>query len=192
MAGEFLKYFAMIPMISANASAECKSFTSSWYIRHGEVRTAFSAVESINNSDLVANIKRSVMLNAVRVFEQNLNRLKDVIGAQESHVRAVFSRATDEIITLSPTNLIVGLTDSNSIYFRIYSNAIFETHLEVFYTDDDNDGIEAVATVYKSDDVLIKTFGSLDDVMAKVRNAVSPSQKIVTAIDYAVPSQINS
>jgi hypothetical protein len=123
--------------------------------------------------DLIAELKRQLILNTVRKFQLDLERLRGIVE-DKAAARRAFSKAIVEISTLNPTNIILSLTDSKSIYFRIYNNLNFEIHFEMFYSND-NDGIEVVATVYQNDQVKLKTFGSLEEVLNSIRNKISVS-----------------
>lgn len=69
--------------------------------------------------------------------------------------------------------IITGKTDSDSLYLRL-TTGVIEIHLESFR---DAEGEFSVCTVYKSDEVILKTFGLVHDVLNKIRNICGNSPR---------------
>ena len=129
--------------------------------------------------DLESVMRVTVIRNTLKKF---VNLVKNLDENQRLDASRAFSAATILIVGLYPTNIIIGFTDSKSIYLRIYNKFGYEVHLELFYESTDHDGIEAVTNVYKNDRIVLKAFGLMEVVLNKIKNKIagegSSSQKV--------------
>ncbi len=199
MANDFLKVLPFFPMALPNATpalAESATHTMTYFdwlnadvlTNMSTASSGYLAVDVNETRRFYSSYKQHLVLNTLRNFTKDLRRLKSFVEGYEINARTAFSRAIIEIDALNPTNIICGLTDSKSIYFRIYHKNNFETHLEVFYLIDEDDDVEAVSTIYKNDQVVLKTFGAFHHVLNGIRKVTSPSEKMVNLAEYAALS----
>lgn len=156
-------------------------------IKFHDVRTNCDFQNSQFGSD-TRMAKSYLIFNTVRKFESDLTRLQNFVGENSKDARLAFSKAIIEISNYDPNNIIINLTDSKSIYFRIYKSPNYEAHFELFYSNEENDGVEVVATVYNKDQVILKTFGTLEEVSKIIRKkiAVSSEKPVARISKYAL------
>ncbi len=110
-------------------------------------------------------------------FAADLARKSQLVGTHAEAARSLFEKTLNRIKVLQPVgDIVVGLAAaSESIYFRFYNPQGHETHLEVFYTkDDEDDQVEAVTTVYRSEAVVLKRFGTLEQVFGHLAAILPP------------------
>lgn len=117
-----------------------------------------------------------IISNCKTKFNDDLHRLSDFVDGNEVSAIDHFARVIYEVSLHNPKNLIVSLTDSHSIHFKIFNDIDFETHLEVFYLTEDEEeediNIESVLTIFKNEQEFVKGFGTLDQVLSKYRKAI--------------------
>jgi|GEM_PF-4672476 len=116
-------------------------------------------------------------------FAADLTRKGYMVGENAKAAELFFEKTLDLIKELPPCEgVVVGLAAaSKSIYFRFYHPGNYKTHLEVFYTkDDEEDNIEAVTTVYENKTVVLKQFGALKEVFDHLRS-ILPASYLKTA-----------
>lgn len=127
-----------------------------------------SSAEYLRNS-----LQGKLFFNVIEKFELDLAKKSHLVAGHVEHIRSYFNQAVSSISTLIPTNVIVNLTDNNSIYFRFYNVPLIETHLEVFYIkDSEDDFVEAVLTSYQNEEIILKQFGLFNDVFSSLRNTL--------------------
>lgn len=110
---------------------------------------------------------------ALRKFASEKEKYKSVIKGNEDKVQDFFNKTLDNIMLTNPISLSLGLTRSESIYFRFNNFSLYETHLEIFYTKENDDDItEAVTTVYKNNEVVLKQYGQLNEVFHDLKKTL--------------------
>ncbi len=144
------------------------------------------SVNSFEDRQLLLSLARRLNAKVVQVEEEHPSSQKDLLVQSLSHrfsqhciefqslispahsqnVISVFKKTVAHLPSSSLQKLIFSLTDSESIYFRFSLPGLpdSEVHLEVFYSDEENDGIEAVVNIYQQDQILAKRFGKLDEI----------------------------
>ena len=91
----------------------------------------------------------------------------------------LYFKTLNNLIKLNPTQIFPSLTPDDSIYLRLYTTENEEIHLEVFYDCEDEEDVEAVASVYDGHKLLLKYYGSVEQVCNKIYHTIL-NKKIVT------------
>lgn len=99
-------------------------------------------------------------------FYTDVKRLSRFVEDHFNEAEAFFFRASSVILASQPSNIILSLTDSKSLHFKIYNGPNFETHLEVFYCpESEDDNIESVISIFENDREVYKNYGGLDFIL---------------------------
>lgn len=93
---------------------------------------------------------------------------------------ALYFKTLNQLIKLEPTQIFPSLTADESIYLRFYTSNNEEIHLEVFYDCEEEGDIEAVVSIYDGHKLLLKDFGSVEQVCNKVYHKLL-NRKIASA-----------
>ncbi len=109
-------------------------------------------------------INQMVFNKVISKFAIDTSQFPELISENPERANLFFSKTIELLSAYNPSNIVFSLTTSDSLYFRIYKGSK-EIHLEVFFSKyEKDDNIEAVISKYENDDLLIKDFGTLNDV----------------------------
>ncbi len=117
-------------------------------------------------------INQNLLLGLIVGFKRKLG-VTNSISPKHNNAIFLFSKTINNIHSLKPIKTIFRATDSESFYFRFYTELNKVIHLEVFYVkENDDDNIEAVTTIYENNIVLLKEYGLFENVFEKIREAI--------------------
>jgi len=186
---ELLKYIAMLQLAVPNTGCLSTSFsfdhkrnysTSLLANKCNIIINPLNNIKGGSNQAYLLRIKEQIsnnlFSNAVLKFLADIKSLNHFVDGYQSEAVKMFSKSLIHIAVLTPSNLIVGLTATQSIYFRFYTNLGYETHLEVFFNKEDEvqDNIDAVVSLYQNDVIKLKKFGSLNSIMSSITHVIKP------------------
>lgn len=136
----------------------------------------------INSSDIFQNFHQSacstvdqykielpqrVFIRTISKFESDIKNNPELIARDSDSARLFFNSTIELLSGIAPDNVIFSLTNSDSLYFRIYKGDK-EINLEVFYIkEDETDDIEAVVNIFENDTLILSNFGRLRDLFYK-------------------------
>lgn len=117
-------------------------------------------------------------------FYSDSSRLGRFIDGYFNEAEGFFYNASSIILATKPSNVIFSLTDSKSLHFKIFNSPNFETHLEVFYSkDDENDSIEGVISIFENEIEIYKDFGELNSIAPKYYKIIGCNMESISAED---------
>jgi len=114
--------------------------------------------------DSSITFKQRIFNRIICKFKSDIEQYPELIGDNLNDANQFFNKTLELLSPIGPDNIVFSLTNSESLYFRIYKGNK-EINLEVFYSKyDDDDNIEAVVNVYEKESLCNSDFGSLTDL----------------------------
>lgn len=123
---------------------------------------SFNSIKELYDSNIP--LKQRVFNRIICKFKSDIEQYPELIGDNLNAVNQYFNKTLELLSPIFPDNIVFSLTNSESLYFRIYKGNK-EINLEVFYSKyDSDDNIEAVVNVYEKESLCNSNFGSLTDL----------------------------
>ena len=98
-----------------------------------------------------------------------------------------FKTTINQLLQLKPDYVFFNLTDDCSIFFKsmLKGNNIY---LELFFDEDSEEDVEAIANIYRDGKVVIAYGGNIEDTFGKIQELFLTKDKITvsTSIPYAI------
>jgi hypothetical protein len=100
-----------------------------------------------------------------------------------------FKIAIDQLLQLKPDYVSFNLTDDHSIFFKSVAKGN-NIYLELFFDEDSQENVEAIANVYKDGKVALAYGGNMEDTFGEIQKLFPTKDKVT--VPTSIPNAISS